>query len=348
MDSANHSTNGTDYTQQSETAEQSMDQTEEAKGSGKPGEQIYASKDQEDDRKLFVGGLAWDTTNDSLKKYFSAFGDVVDCDIKKDPMTQKPRGFGFVLFSSKDSVSKVLAQQDHQVDGKSIDPKPAIALKKPEKKKKIFIGGIGPELKDEQIVDYFSQFGTVVESEFPEDKNTKRRFGFGFVTYETSDEAQAAQTKRFHHIGSRKVEVSEAVSREERQHQKSMRGGMMHRRGRGGNYGPNYRYGGYGGYDESGFYGPYGGGGGGYGGNFNYGPNHGGGYQGYGGSGYDYGPNYSQYGGGYGDYSGGHGGYGYGNNMYGSGGGYSGYEQSGHGKAPVNRRGGSFHHPYSR
>lgn len=33
-------------------------------------------------RKLFVGGLSWETTQENLSKYFSRFGDVIDCVVR--------------------------------------------------------------------------------------------------------------------------------------------------------------------------------------------------------------------------------------------------------------------------
>lgn len=84
-------------------------------GQGKP----------EDERKLFVGGLTWDTTTDDLREYFTNFGPVLECSIKQDPTTGRSRGFAFLVFESKDVVEKVLSQSDHFVKGRKVDPKPA-------------------------------------------------------------------------------------------------------------------------------------------------------------------------------------------------------------------------------
>jgi RNA-binding protein Musashi len=57
---------------------------------------MNAGVDVEDDEKgkLFVGGLSWETTQDSLQRYFSRYGEVIDCVVMKNNETGRSRGFG--------------------------------------------------------------------------------------------------------------------------------------------------------------------------------------------------------------------------------------------------------------
>ena len=117
------------------------------------GSKINASKNQQDDGKMFIGGLSWDTSKKDLTEYLSRFGEVVDCTIKTDPVTGRSRGAA--------SVDKVLELKEHKLDGKLIDPKRAKALKGKEPPKKVFVGGLSPDTSEEQIKEYFGAFGEV-------------------------------------------------------------------------------------------------------------------------------------------------------------------------------------------
>ena len=50
--------------------------------------------------KLFVGGLAWATNNDSLRDHFQSFGEVVDSKVITERDTGRSRGFGFVTYAT--------------------------------------------------------------------------------------------------------------------------------------------------------------------------------------------------------------------------------------------------------
>lgn len=75
------------------------------------------------DLKMFIGGLSWQTAPEGLREYFSKFGDITEVMVMKDPTTRRSRGFGFVTFADPSSVDKVLTNGPHELDGKKIDPK---------------------------------------------------------------------------------------------------------------------------------------------------------------------------------------------------------------------------------
>ncbi|XP_036268262.1 heterogeneous nuclear ribonucleoprotein D0 isoform X8 [Pipistrellus kuhlii] len=206
------------------------------------GAKIDASKNEEDEGKMFIGGLSWDTTKKDLKDYFSKFGEVVDCTLKLDPITGRSRGFGFVLFKESESVDKVMDQKEHKLNGKVIDPKRAKAMKTKEPVKKIFVGGLSPDTPEEKIREYFGGFGEVESIELPMDKSNKRR-GFCFITFKEEEPVKKIMEKKYHNVGLSKCEIKVAMSKEQYQQQQQWgsRGGFSGRaRGRGGDQQSGY------------------------------------------------------------------------------------------------------------
>ena len=58
--------------------------------------------------KLYVGGLPYSTTDNSLKDFFSGAGTVVSAVIINDKMTGRSKGFGFVEMSSDEEAQKAI------------------------------------------------------------------------------------------------------------------------------------------------------------------------------------------------------------------------------------------------
>ncbi|KAJ6102499.1 RNA-binding domain-containing protein [Penicillium sp. IBT 16267x] len=114
---------------------------------------------------------------------------------------------------------------------------------------KVYVGNLSWSTTDDSLQQAFSQFGTIVDAIVMRDRETGRSRGFGFVTYSSSEEAEAAIAGlNEQDLDGRSIKVNLAQAR-------GSGGG-----GRGG-YG-----GGYGGNQGGGYGGGYGGGQGGYGG----------------------------------------------------------------------------------
>jgi len=56
---------------------------------------------------------------------------------------------------------------------------------------KLFVGGLAWETDDARLREVFAEAGEVVEAKVIHDRDTGRSRGFGFVTYETQEEAEA-------------------------------------------------------------------------------------------------------------------------------------------------------------
>ena len=72
-------------------------------------------------KKLFVGGLSWNTTDGSLRAAFEPFGEIEDAKVITDRETGRSRGFGFVTFVDASAIKEAIQAMDgKQLDGRSI------------------------------------------------------------------------------------------------------------------------------------------------------------------------------------------------------------------------------------
>jgi len=167
-----------------------------------------ADDNSAEDRKVFIGGLSWETREPQLKSYFETYGEVESVNLKLNPMTGRSRCFAFVVFKDAASISKVFEAGDHAINSKKVDVKRAKA-----KPGKMFVGGLKPELTDEAIKEHFEKFGTILEFEMPFDKIKNQRKGFGFITFEREETMKDLIKKGKETIGEHEVDLKKATPR---------------------------------------------------------------------------------------------------------------------------------------
>merc|ERR1711962_562504 len=148
-------------------------------------------------RKMFVGGLNRDTSEETFFEYFGQFGNMVDKVIIKDPQSKTSRGFGFTTYDASDAVENVFQNRPHNVDGKTLDVKRAMPREfntttAHAKVTKLFVGGVGPELTPEDLQAYIesrhpTSVGTIDKVDFLKDKVTNQNKGFGFLECSSTD-----------------------------------------------------------------------------------------------------------------------------------------------------------------
>ena len=153
-----------------------------------------------------MGGLSWETKEPQLKDYFEKFGSVESVNLKVNAVTGKSRCFAFVVFKEASDLTKVFDSGDHAINSKKVDVKRAKA-----KPGKIFIGGLKPELTDEEIRKYFEQYGAILEFEMPIDKVKNQRKTFGFITFEREETMKELIKKNKVTIGDVEIDLRKAT-----------------------------------------------------------------------------------------------------------------------------------------
>ena len=80
----------------------------------------HVENDNEEDRKMFVGGLPQDVSRDDLKDYFGQFGELESVQIVMDPLTGRSRGFAFLIYKVEESMKKAIENKDHMLKVKEV------------------------------------------------------------------------------------------------------------------------------------------------------------------------------------------------------------------------------------
>ena len=72
-------------------------------------------------KKLFVGGLSFNTNEEGLSQAFSQAGKVTSAIIIKDRLTKRSKGFGFVEMENDDEADKAIEMYNNQeLDGRRV------------------------------------------------------------------------------------------------------------------------------------------------------------------------------------------------------------------------------------
>ena len=76
--------------------------------------------------KLFIRGLSFETTNESLRSHFEQWGTLMDWVAMRDPNTKHSRGLGFVTYAVEE-VDTAMNARPYKVDGRVVKPKRTVS-----------------------------------------------------------------------------------------------------------------------------------------------------------------------------------------------------------------------------
>ena len=210
------------------------------------------NSEPEELRRIFIGGLNYETTEETLKSHFEKWGEIVDCVVMRDPKKFRSRGFGFITYKNIYMADDARAARPHKIDGYEVEPRLADPKKnsdKPEdqvKVKKLFVKGLKDSgIEEEDLRTYFGKYGNIVSVKFGVDKVVAdKKLGFAFIEFDDCDPVDKIVLRK-HRLKNKKVSVRKSFSNKEKKSIKKIKEMKF-----GGDCG-GYNYGGSTGYGSS-------------------------------------------------------------------------------------------------
>ena len=161
----------------------------------------------------------------ALHDTFAAFGNVLSCKVATDEHGRS-KGYGFVHYETAEAAETAIKA----VNGMLLNDKKVYVghhISKKERQSKmeemkaqftnVYVKNLDPEVTDDEFRDLFGQFGKVTSAVIQKDDEGKSR-GFGFVNFETHEEAQkAVDTLHDSEYKGRKLFVTRAQKKAERE-----------------------------------------------------------------------------------------------------------------------------------
>ncbi|EIN07305.1 polyadenylate binding protein [Punctularia strigosozonata HHB-11173 SS5] len=174
---------------------------------------------------IFIKNLDDAIDNKALHDTFAAFGNVLSCKVATDEMGRS-KGYGFVHYETNEAaesaikaVNGMLLNDKKVYVGHHVSKKDRQAKLDEQKKQftNVYVKNIDPEANDDEFRELFTPFGNVTSAVLQRDEEGRSR-GFGFVNFETHEEAQkAVDTLHDSDFKGRKLFVSRAQKKSERE-----------------------------------------------------------------------------------------------------------------------------------
>ncbi|KAF8392116.1 hypothetical protein HHK36_022458 [Tetracentron sinense] len=190
--------------------------------------------DSNRENKIFVGGMAWWTSEEKLRKYFENYGVVLQARIIRKTNTGRSKGFGFVFFADPSVFHRVL-QDTHIIEGRTVVVQRALLSEEQLnsfrygnlnvgrsfeaggniKTNKIFVGWLPHTLtEEEEFGQYFQTYGCVTDVVIMRDWITQIPHGFRFIFFHSEDAVDRVLLKSFHELDGKFVEVKRALPKD--------------------------------------------------------------------------------------------------------------------------------------
>ncbi|RVW76422.1 UBP1-associated protein 2B [Vitis vinifera] len=154
-------------------------------------------------RKIFVHGLGWDTTAETLTSVFGKYGEIEDCKAVSDKISGKSKGYAFILFKHRSGARKALKQPQKKIGNRMTScqlasagpvpaPPPVVPPVSEYTQRKIFVSNVSSEIDPQKLLEFFAKFGEIEEGPLGLDKSTGKPKGFALFVYKSIESSRRA------------------------------------------------------------------------------------------------------------------------------------------------------------
>ena len=178
--------------------------------------------------ELFVNNLSYKTTDESLKNYFSKYGEVELTKIVYDKETGRPKGVGFCKFVDPNSAAEALKDNDNlYLDGRPIavsysnDKKGSAKVKKSNfrgdrnyqgEKYSIFIGNLSFKTNEDGIKNVLEDCGKIIDIRIAKTPEGRPR-GFAHVDFDSNEAVENALEKSGYKLDGRELRIDRTTNK---------------------------------------------------------------------------------------------------------------------------------------
>jgi len=181
--------NGDQEEEEDDDNDDDDDEIEEIKESG--------TTNEENKNQIYFGNVPFSLDEGSIKNIFKDCGEIVELNLIRDKSTGVFKGYGFIKFSSEESVKKASQLNGKDVNGRSLRVVQGTNIKPKEKPqvKTIYFGNTPLDIREEDIREFFKDCGQIVKIRLLKNPETGEFRRSGFVEFETDEGAKKALKK---------------------------------------------------------------------------------------------------------------------------------------------------------
>ncbi|ELK15515.1 Putative heterogeneous nuclear ribonucleoprotein A1-like protein 3 [Pteropus alecto] len=112
-------------------------------------------------QKLFIRGLSFEITAETLRSHFEQWGTLTNCVVMGEPNTKCPRGSKSVTCATVEELDAATNAGPHKVDGRVVEPKTEVSIEDSQRpgarftEKKIVVCGITEDTEEHRLRDDF-------------------------------------------------------------------------------------------------------------------------------------------------------------------------------------------------